>query len=201
MAAEFGNWGLVVLTIIIFTVFALGFLIPFKKRDWRSMGIYEAFIVALFTEMFGFPLTLYLLTSVFGVNVPVTLRGGHLFVGLLERAGFAQAYLAVHIVSIALILGGFLLVGWGWKQVYFAKSNLVTHGIYRYSRHPQYLGIYCIVFGLLIMWPTFLTVLMFPVLGGMYYRLARKEEGVMEAEFGEEYREYKKKTGMLLPFL
>jgi protein-S-isoprenylcysteine O-methyltransferase Ste14 len=199
MPGEFGNWGLVLASVLIFTVFSLGFIVPFKHRDWRSMGIYEAFLVALFTEMFGFPLTIYILTSFFGFNIPITLRGGHLFVSLLERAGFSHAYAAVHGVSVALILGGFAAIIWGWKKIFYSGDKLVKDGPYRYVRHPQYLGIYCIAVGLLLMWPTFLTLVMFPVLVGMYYRLARREEKDLEAKFGEEYLRYKKRTGMFLP--
>ena len=199
MVGEFGNWGLVLVSVVIFTIFSLGFIVPFKKRDWRSLGVYEAFLVALFTEMFGFPLTVYILTSLLGFNIPLTLRGGHLFVGLLEKAGFQQAYLAVHVMSGGLILAGVILVIWGWKKVYYSGGMLVKDGPYRYVRHPQYLGLYSVALGLLIMWPTFLTLAMFPVLVNMYYRLARREEREMMERFGDEYRGYKSKTGMFLP--
>lgn len=201
MVGEFGNWGLVLTSVLIFTIFSLGFIIPFKKRDWRSLGIYEAFLVALFTEMFGFPLTVYILTSFLGFNIPLTLRGGHLFVGLMEKAGFQQAYLAVHVASGGLILIGIILVIWGWKKVYYARDMLVENGPYRYVRHPQYLGLFSIALSLLIMWPTFLTMVMFPVLVNMYYRLAKKEEKEMIKRFGDTYREYRDRTGMFLPRL
>jgi len=197
--AEFGNWALVIASVLLFTAFSLGFLIPFKKRDWRSLGIYQGFLVALFTEMFGFPLTLYILTSLLGFDLPISLKSGHIFVILLEKVGFSQAYLGVHVVSVALMLAGFALIIWGWRKVYNAGDRLVKDGPYRYTRNPQYLGIYCIVAGLLIMWPTFLTLAMLPVLVLMYYRLAEKEEAELEREFGEEYIEYRRAIPMFLP--
>ncbi len=199
MGGEFGNWGLVLVSVAIFTIFSVGFIIPFKKRDWRSLGIYEAFLVALFTEMFGFPLTVYILTSFFGFNIPLTLRGGHLFVGLLENMGFPYAYIAVHLLSGGLILFGVILLIWGWKKVYYSRGRLVKDGPYRFVRHPQYLGLFSIAFGLLVMWPTFLTLVMFPVLVSMYYRLAKKEEREMTETFGEEYLAYMDETGMFFP--
>jgi hypothetical protein len=198
MAGEFGNWGLVLISVLLLSVFSVGFIIPFKKRDWRSLGVYEAFLVALFTEMFGFPLTVYILTSFLGLDIPLTLRGGHLLVGLLEKMGFRQAYLAVHVASGGLIVGGIALLVWGWKKVFYGRG-LVRDGPYRYVRHPQYLGLFSIALGLLIMWPTFPTLVMFPILVGMYYRLARREEREMTQRFGEEYREYMRGVGMFLP--
>ncbi len=198
MVGEFGNWGLVLVSVILLSMFSVGFIIPFKKRDWRSLSIYEAFLVALFTEMFGFPLTVYILTSFLGFNIPLTLRGGHLLVGLLEKLGFQQAYLAVHLMSGGIILGGIVLLAWGWKKVFYGEG-LVTEGPYRFVRHPQYLGLFSIAFGLLVMWPTFPTLLMFPLLVAMYIRLARKEEREMIQRFGDEYREYMRRVGMFIP--
>jgi protein-S-isoprenylcysteine O-methyltransferase Ste14 len=76
---------------------------------------------------------------------------------------------------------------------------MVTSGLYRLVRHPQYFGIFLITVGFLIQWPTIITAAMWPVLAVMYYRLARREEREMVTKFGERYSEYKQMVPMFIP--
>jgi protein-S-isoprenylcysteine O-methyltransferase Ste14 len=71
--------------------------------------------------------------------------------------------------------------------------------VYRYLRHPQYAGLILIILGFNIQWPTLLTLLMAPVLVVMYVRLARQEDRILEAEFGEMYRAYALEVPAFLP--
>ncbi|MEW6569763.1 MAG: isoprenylcysteine carboxylmethyltransferase family protein [Nitrospirota bacterium] len=199
----YGFWSLVVVNVGLFAFFILSFLRPVKKREWRSMGATLAFFVALFTEMYGFPLTIYVLTSVLGSKYPAlnpfSHASGHLWLTFL--GGGAIMMTVIHLISNGLVIIGFAIMWKGWKLIHSAKGSLVIDGPYAYIRHPQYAGLFIIMIGMLIQWPTIITALMFPVLVFAYYRLSKREESDMIKMFGDEYRKYMEKTPMFIPRL
>lgn len=192
-APAYGLWSLVIINSLIFLIFAFSFTKPRTARDWRSFGAFSAFIVALFTEMYGFPLTIYLLSGWLGSRYPeidlFSHDSGHLWQTLLGLKGDAHAN-PLHLLSNLLIFGGFILVALAWRVLYEAQRThaLAATGPYAYMRHPQYLGFVVVILGFLVQWPTLITLIMFPILITMYVRLARREEREVMAEFGEEYR-------------
>lgn len=198
----YGFWSLVVINIGLFTFFILSFLAPLKKREWRSMGATLAFFVALFTEMYGFPLTIYILTAILGSEYPAlnpfSHASGHLWLTFL--GGGPAMMTVIHLISNVLVFIGFVIMWKGWKLIHSAKG-LVTGGPYAYVRHPQYSGLFLIMIGMLIQWPTIITALMFPVLIYVYYRLSKREEGEMIRVFGDEYRQYMDKKPMFIPVI
>lgn len=195
----YGLWSFVAINALFFIIFAASFLLPRRKREWRSLGVFSAFVVALFAEMYGFPLTIYFLTSLLGSSYPATKpfshTRGHLWATL---TGWKYATLICTFGSL-LMLAGLFLLGAGWKRIHRAKGELVTGGVYRYVRHPQYGGLILITIGMLIQWPTIVTFLMWPILMAVYYRLAKKEEKELQVKFGNEYLEYKKKVPAFIP--
>lgn len=202
--SDYGLWGLVVLNSIVFIGFAYSFVKPLGARDWRSFGAYSAFIVALFAEMYGFPLTIYVLSGWLGSKFPdVNLFGheaGHLGWLLTGRRGDPH-FSVPHLLSLAFILAGFALLSKSWHVLYHAQRRhaLATTGPYRVVRHPQYIGFVAIMFGFLLQWPTLLTAAMFPVLVVMYMRLAIAEERDCGRAFGPAWFDYAAATPRFVP--
>jgi methanethiol S-methyltransferase len=202
----YGLWSLVFINSAIFIFFAFTFFKPQTKRDWRSFGAFSAFLVALFTEMYGFPLTIYLLSGWLQSRYPNVDWFSHDAGHLLEMMFGWRAnphFGPFHILSFVFIGGGFWLIAAGWKVLYEAQRNrtLATTEVYAYLRHPQYAGFVLVMFGFLLQWPTLLTLAMFPVLVFMYVRLARTEEREALAEFGEVYERYMRDVPAFFPRL
>jgi len=199
----YGFWSLVVVNVGLFAFFILSFLRPAKKREWRSMGATLAFFVALFTEMYGFPLTIYILTGFLGSKYPAlnpfSHASGHLWLTFL--GGGVAMMTIIHVISNGLVIIGFSIMWKGWKLIHGAKGGLVIDGPYAHVRHPQYSGLFIVMIGMLIQWPTIITALMFPVLVFAYYRLSKREESDMIKMFGDEYKRYIEKTPMFIPRL
>jgi len=201
----YGLWPLVVISSITFIIFAASFFHPRSGRDWRTLGGFSAFIVALFTEMYGFPLTVYLLSGPLGGLVPgvdLTHNGGHLWADLIGWE--ADPHLSpFHLASYVLIALGFWLISAGWRVLHGAAQDgrLATSGLYARLRHPQYLGFIVIMVGFLLQWPTLVTAAMFPVLLVVYRRLAIREEREVQATFGREWDLYAARTPRFIPRL
>ena len=191
----YGLWHLVIINSLIFLIFAFSFFRPRTRRDWRTFGAFAAFVVALFTEMYGFPLTVYVLSGWLVSRYPEVAwfshNSSHLLQTLLGWRGNAH-FGPIHILSNILILGGLFLLSASWKVLYRAQRDhtLAVTGPYARVRHPQYLAFMVIMMGFLIQWPTLPTLMMFPVLVWIYVRLARREEKEAIEEFGDEYSRY-----------
>jgi protein-S-isoprenylcysteine O-methyltransferase Ste14 len=202
----YGLWSLVVINSAVFIIFAFSFFKPKTKRDWRTFGGFSAFIVALFVEMHGFPLTIYLisgwLTRRFPGIDPLGHDAGHLWYTLFGFKGDPHLN-PIHLASNLFILAGFLLLSASWRVLYNAQheGRLATAGPYSWVRHPQYVGFIAIMSGFLLQWPTLITLIMFPILLTVYARLARREEAEVRAEFGQAWNDYASRTPAFVPRL
>jgi protein-S-isoprenylcysteine O-methyltransferase Ste14 len=195
----YGLWALVIINSLIFIGFAYAFTRPRSPRDWKSLGAFSAFIVALFAEMYGFPLTIYLLSGWLGNVVPgaslLTHDAGHLWYTLFGMTGDPHTNW-IHLLSYVFILGGLFILMSAWSVLYAARqeNKLAVTGMYAYVRHPQYVAFILVMIGFLLQWPTILTMIMFPLLVWRYVTLAKQEEESVTQEFGEEYARYAAKT-------
>lgn len=203
-APAYGLWGLVLINTLVFVGFSFSFFKPNTLRDWRSFSAFSAFIVALFAEMYGFPLTIYVLSGWLQTRYPglnlLSHDAGHLWWTLTGQHGDPH-FGALHVASFLAIGGGFWLLASSWRVLYQAQRShaVASAGPYARVRHPQYDGFVLIMFGFLLQWPTLLTVAMFPILVWMYVRLAIAEERDSERLFGPMWRDYAARTPRFFP--
>jgi len=201
----YGLWPLVILNTGIFFIFALSFFHPHSPRDWRAMGAFTAFLVALFTEMYGFPLTVYLFSGWLGARFPalnLSHGSGHLWNDLIGWT--ADPHLSpFHLASYGFIGGGFWLIAAAWPVLFKAQraGELAVSGVYARIRNPQYTGFILVMMGFLLQWPTIPTLVMFPILLVVYRRLAMAEERDVRATFGDRWDAYAALTPRFIPHL
>lgn len=193
-------WGLALIFIVVVSWFFYRNFAPDSWREWVGAGVVQAFIIALYAEMYGFPLTIYLLVRFFGLDrESVSTNLWSTLVGFGEVGMFVSM-----LIGYAVAFVGIGLFAQGWRQVYRARQDdrLVTDGLYRYVRHPQYTGLFIAMFGEgIIHWPTLFSVGLFPIVILVFTWLARKEERDMIDTFGEDYRTYREQVPMFVPQL
>lgn len=199
--AHYGHWTLVALMVVLVSWILYRHLAPKSWREWTGAGVLQAFVIALYAEMYGFPLTIYLLTGFFGLDLKLDGYSGHLWATLL---GYEAAGAMIEMVlGFTLVFAGLALLIAGWRQVYRAdhEGRLATSGLYAFVRHPQYTGIMLAIFGQVVHWPTIPTLVLFPVIVLLYVWLAKREERRLVAQFGDEYVRYRERTPMFFPRL
>nr|CCD32088.1 Conserved hypothetical protein [Methylocystis sp. SC2] len=192
-------WGAAAISIVVVSWFFYLLLAPKSWREWMRAGLVQAFIIAFYAEMYGFPITIYLLTRLFNLDVAGTFWDGNLWVYL---TGVKRAMIVSMIAGYIISFFGILLVIAGWREVHRASKQrrLAIGGPYALIRHPQYTGFFLALFGEgVVHWPTIFSLAAFPVIIFAYALLARKEERQMLIEFGDEYREYQRRVPMFVP--
>lgn len=192
-------WGGAAISIVVVSWFFYRYAVPKSWREWTRAGIVQAFVIAFYAEMYGFPVTIYLLARIFKLDIAGNFWDDNLWIYL---TGTQQAMLVSMIVGYTISFFGVTLLIAGWREVYRAnkQGRLATGGPYALVRHPQYTGIFLVFFGEgVVHWPTVLSLTAFPIVVIAYALLARKEERQMIENFGDEYGKYQRRVPMFLP--
>lgn len=192
-------WPYAILMIVVGSWILYHFLAPESWRDWAGAGLVQAFIIALYSEMYGFPLTIYVLTSFLQIKIPMVHSSGHLWATLLGY-GYNGDQIEMAI-GYPFVITGLILIIRGWIRIHRSGGRLITDGVYGVVRHPQYAGIFLAIFGQLVHWPTIPTLLLSPLIVWVYFRLARREEARLASKYGAEYLEYRRRVPMFIPRL
>ena len=193
-----GMWGTALIVGVFVSWLLYSYFAPDSWKEWSRAGVLQAFIIAFYAEMYGFPLTIYFLTRYFGVDMSWS-EGGNLWAQL---TGSQNAHLVAMALGYALVFAGASMIAEGWRKIHKARGrdDLMTSGIYARVRHPQYTGLFIILFGEgIVHWPTALSVIAFPIIVLAYASLARKEEMQMLDRFGDDYRDYRERVPMFIP--
>lgn len=193
-----GMWGLAAIVTVIASWLMYRYLAPDNWKEWTRAGVLQAFIIAFYAEMYGFPLTIYFLARYFGLDLAWG-DGGNLWAQLF---GTPTAHIVAMVTGYAIVFSGATLVADGWRRIHKARraETLMADGVYARVRHPQYTGLFLIVFGEgVVHWPTIVSVVAFPIIVFAYTMLARKEERQMLKKFGDEYRAYQRRVPMFIP--
>jgi len=191
-------WGLAAIVTVIASWLMYRYLAPDNWKEWTRAGVLQAFIIAFYAEMYGFPLTIYFLARYFGLDLAWG-DGGNLWAQLF---GTPTAHIVAMVIGYAIVFSGATLVADGWRRIHKARraETLMADGVYARVRHPQYTGLFLIVFGEgVVHWPTIVSVVAFPIIVFAYTMLARKEERQMLEKFGDEYRAYQRRVPMFIP--
>ncbi|WP_445735626.1 methyltransferase family protein [Mariniflexile sp.] len=193
-----GAWAIALIVIVIASWLLYRYLAPKTWREWVGAGLIQAFIIALYAEMYGFPLTIYLLVRFFGLD------RGNLDANLWSTLlGIGETGMMISMIAgYVLLFVGFGIFLQGWRELYRARkeNRLATGGLYGLVRHPQYTGLFIGLFGEgIVHWPTLFSVGLFPIIVIAYTLLARREEKKVIEQFGEEYLEYRRHVPMFLP--
>lgn len=193
-----GMWGAAIIAVVVASWLMYRYLAPASWKEWTRAGMLQAFIIAFYAEMYGFPLTIYFLARIFGLDLAWQ-QGGNLWAQLFDTQ---TAHIIAMLLGYAIALGGAVLVASGWRRVHQVRreDRLTTDGVYARVRHPQYTGLFLIIFGEgIVHWPTIVSVVAFFTIVMAYTLLARKEERQILEKFGDEYREYQQQVPMFIP--